>query len=111
MNARAGVRRMGRHHGAAHPADAGQADGLGDHGGPAPDRCGKRDGSATAAAPRPTSKREAEKALRDAGLSHTAAKAVLAGGWEDEHEDVDARDVRALTELSNVIKGANEGMA
>ena len=67
--------------------------------------------TATAPAPRPTSKRQAERALRDVGLSHTAAKAVLAGGWEDEHEDVDARDVRALTELSNVIKGANEGMA
>ncbi|MCK9496753.1 MAG: Clp protease ClpP [Dehalococcoidia bacterium] len=55
---------------------------------------------------REPTKREAERALREAGLSAAAAKAVLAGGW-DANDD-GARD-ESLTELAAFINGLTEG--
>lgn len=61
--------------------------------------------AAAAAAPAggtPT-KRDAERALRDAGLSAADAKAILAGGW-GEHADGDARDAQDLAGLAAFIQ-------
>lgn len=57
-------------------------------------------------AEREPTKREAERALRDAGLSVAQAKAVLAGGW-DANDD-GARD-ESLKELAAFINGLTEG--
>lgn len=49
----------------------------------------------------PVTKRDAERALRDAGLPVAAAKLVIARGWDG----LDARDERALRELADHIRG------
>ena len=55
-----------------------------------------------APAPGEVTKRIAERALRDAGLSRAAAMAVLAGGWDEATGD--ARDARALEDLPEFIR-------
>lgn len=49
-------------------------------------------------------KREAERALRDAGMSAAAAKALIASGWNGLEDD--ARDERDMDELLAFIKQA-----
>lgn len=56
----------------------------------------------------PPTKRDIERALRDAGLSHAAAKAVIAGGWRDLPADGGARDVLDLAPLLAALKTLNE---
>ena len=58
---------------------------------------------------REVTKREAEQALRDAGLPVAAAKAVLAGGWEGIGGA--ARDERDLANLATFIRGISGGRA
>lgn len=50
-------------------------------------------------------KREAERALRDVGLSSAAAKAVIARGWEDGSE----REVADLSPLLATLRSLNQG--
>lgn len=52
----------------------------------------------------PVTKRDAERALRDAGLPAAAAKLVIARGWDGLDGD-DARDERELRELAAYIRG------
>lgn len=52
----------------------------------------------------PVTKRDAERALRDAGLPAAAAKLVIARGWDGLDGD-DARDERELRELAAHIRG------
>lgn len=53
---------------------------------------------------RPVTKRDAERALRDAGLPAAAAKLIIARGW-DGLDGADARDERELRELAAYIRG------
>lgn len=62
---------------------------------------GSRDGE------RPATKRDAERALRDAGLSAAAAKAVIANGWREQEGG--ARDARGLEELLGTIRALSGG--
>jgi hypothetical protein len=49
-------------------------------------------------------KRTIERALRDAGLSHTQAKAAVAAAWASIEPDEAARDVSAELALLDAIK-------
>ncbi len=55
--------------------------------------------------PRPApTKRMIERALRDGGLSHSQAKAMIAAGWPSIETDEAARDAPELAALLDVLK-------
>lgn len=58
------------------------------------------------AAAREPTKREIERALRDAGLSQSQAKAFLARAWDEPARDDTPRDVAALLSLRDALRGA-----
>lgn len=53
-------------------------------------------------------KRTIERALRDAGLSQSQAKAVVAGGWDSIEQGDDPRDVDALVLLRDALVAINQ---
>ena len=59
---------------------------------------------------RQLTKRDAERALRDAGLPAAAAKAVLAGGWSEIDDDA-ARDEREAGEFAAFLHQMNRSTA